>query len=168
MAPRTRREDRDDDPRVRDGVALAADRVRDLARIPGRRPERPHPAAAGVDRAEARVGPAGASTGGGWAGGRRGRAGPSGGGPPPGGGPAGASTGGGWPGGRRGRAGLRAAGPRRGAAQALRVPRPRRPADLLQPAVRVLHEDADDLAALPQDAGGGRAMPLVVTMGDPD
>src|SRR3954465_5116688 len=53
----------------------------------------------------------------------------------------GPAAGGGGPGGRRGRAGLRAAGPHGGAAQALRVPRPRHPADLLQPEVRVLHED---------------------------
>ena len=45
------------------------------------------------------------------------------------------------PAGRHGRAGLRAAGPHGSAPQALRVPWPGRVADLLQPEVRVLHED---------------------------
>src|SRR5882724_1843483 len=97
--PETALENSDDEPCVRSGVALATDRGRHLDRVSAHPAERPHPAAAGIDRAATRVAPAGTA-----AGGR-------------------------WPDGRHGRAGLRAAGPHRIEPQTLRVPWPGRVAD---------------------------------------
>ena len=62
--PETARENIDDDPCVRNGVAVAADRRRDLARVSARPPERPHPAAAGIDRETTRAARAGTAAGG--------------------------------------------------------------------------------------------------------